>query len=615
GDHAAIQRLLRAVPNATDPSLGDAQFTIAREYGFDNWTKLVHHIEAILAADRLPHFDQLVGAFVDAWNGGADGLQHLSELHGRPISPDEVREHVKRGFGSDTLAIDDARKHVARLYGFDSWERLVESLAEQPEDARQAPFGMSSTPPFYKIDWSESKIEPRGPIAEKDWETLFAVMREHGLTKLEGNAQLTDAALSRLASAHQVTHLNLEGHRLTDKGLRHLAQMPQLRELTIGGWHSPITDRGLEVLRHLPNLERFQSCWTRHITDAGVANLTFCDKLIDVDLLGTPTGDGSINALTGKRYLLRLKTGRQVTDAGLALLTRFPSFVVPQPGEAKYGMMEFLAGPVSLLIDGPFTAKGLTSLTPLTGLNGLSFFWHTSLLSGDSLAPLAEMTNLAMLGCQDALCNDAAMRHIAAIPNLRMLMAQGTVATDAGFTALSRSQTLEFIWGRDANNLASDGFVALSRMPALKGIALSCKNVHDSALAALSNFPALTALVPMDVRDEGFRYVAVCTQLENLWCMYCRDTGDVATEFVAQLPHLKQYYAGATKITDKSLHMLAHMATLENVELWEIAGISNAGVSALAALPGLREIAISGSPNVTRDVLAAFPPNVRVTYS
>jgi hypothetical protein len=195
-----------------------------------------------------------------------------------------------------------------------------------------------------------------------------------------------------------------------------------------------------------------------------------------------------------------------------------------------------------------------------------------------------------------------------------MLMAQGTVASDAGFMALSRSKTLEFIWGRDAPNFASDGFVALSRMPALKGIALSCKNVSDAALSTLPNFQSLTSLVPMDVPDDGFRHVGACTKLEKLWCMYCRDTGDRATEFVAQLPQLKLYYAGATQITDRSMQMLARMTTVESVELWEVAGISNDGVSALAALPRLRELSVGGSPNVTREAFAAFPPRVRVSY-
>ena len=69
------------------------------------------------------------------------------------------------------------------------------------------------------------------------------------------------------------------------------------------------------------------------------------------------------------------------------------------------------------------------------------------------------------------------MRYIAAIPQLRMLMAQGTVATDDGFEALSQSRTIEYIWGRECPNLQGRGFATLANMPALKGLAVSCRFV------------------------------------------------------------------------------------------------------------------------------------------
>ena len=615
GDPAAAARMRAFAPRATKPNLADAQFVVAREYGFESWAKLTHHVESIIAADKLEHFARLASDYVDAWRGGAEGLKRLSDLHGLSMSPDEVRERVKRGFGSGGLTMDEAQRHVARLYGFDSWERLVSSLTEPANDARSAPFGMSTTPPFYKIDWKDRSIEPRGPLAEKDWDTIFAVMREHRLTALNANGQMSDAALERLTKLDFVTSLNVGGsNKVSDTGLGHLSRMPQLRQLEVGGGHSAITDHGLAMLRDLRELRKFASYWTRGISDAGVANLTYCDHLEEVDLLGTYTGDGTIDALTGKKHLRKFKSGRQVTDAGLPLLQRFPAYMMLQDGQSTYGLMDFLGGPTNLLIDGPITAKGLAALTPLAGVCGLSFFWHTKSLTGDSLAPLAEMPTLSMLGCQDALCDDAAMHHIAAIPKLRMLMAQGTVASDAGFTALAASQTLEYIWGRECPNLGSRGFVALSTMPALKGIAVSCKHVDDAALSTLPRFPALNALMPMDVPDEGFRHVGGCERLEKLWCMYCRDTGDRATEHIAGLPGLELYYAGATRITDRTLDILGHMPSLEVIELWEVFGVTNAGVAALAGLPNLRELSISGSPNVTRDALSVIPSRVRVSY-
>ena len=151
------------------------------------------------------------------------------------------------------------------------------------------------------------------------------------------------------------------------------------------------------------------------------------------------------------------------------------------------------------------------------------------------------------------------------VPRLRKLRCQESAATDDGFVALSRSRTLESIWGRECPHFGSRGFVALSKMPALRGFGISCKNVDDAALATLPDFPALRELTPIGFQDAGFRHVGRCPRLERLTCMYCRDTTDIATGHIAGLG-LKYYYAGLTKITDISLAILGRMTSLEQVE-------------------------------------------------
>ena len=199
-------------------------------------------------------------------------------------------------------------------------------------------------------------------------------------------------------------------------------------------------------------------------------------------------------------------------------------------------------------------------------------------------------------------------------PAAAMLMAQGTVATDDGFASLSRSPTIEYIWGRECPNLQGRGFEALAKMPSLKGLAVSCKYVDDASLAALPRFPALTWLMPMDVPDEGFRHVGRCENLEKLTCMYCRDTGDAATEHIAGLSHLKHYYAGRTQITDRSLEVLGGLNSLEEVTLSACAGISDAGLMHIARLPRLKKVSVDATARVTRAGIAVFPADVQVDF-
>jgi hypothetical protein len=325
-------------------------------------------------------------------------------------------------------------------------------------------------------------------------------------------------------------------------------------------------------------------------------------------------GDATIAALAGKANLRRLFAGDGVSDAGLVHLRRIPRFREWHGGERKYALMDFDAGPTYLAIKGPFTAAGVRTLDGLDGLFALNIHWLSNAMSSADLGSLSSLGHLGFLAIDGDLCDDEAMRQIGRLPHLRMLLAQEPAAGDEGFKGLSASRTLEYIWGRECPRLTGRGFAALADAPSLKGLAVSCKFVEDGALGRLPLFPSLRALMPMDVSDEGFRHVGRCERLEDLWCMYCRDTGDAATEHVAGL-RLKKYYAGLTKITDRSLETLARMPTLERIELHHCQGVTDEGVQSLARLPNLRELAIEGSRNVTRNGMSGFAPHVRVRYS
>jgi len=646
GDPEAVVEFEAHHPRSLDAAqakLADAQLVLARAYGFASWPKLVHGVAA-LNPDGLAPFERIARDLLAAYGGDADALARLNDSYSDTKDLDSLRKMVRErrraaeapgsrsqdrpgestqaGSAADRddnaeFTLADARLHIAGSLGFESWDTLATSLTQPAVDPRAAPQGMSTRPPFYRIDWSRGTIEPRQPLDERDWATIIDVIREHGITGVNAGGWMTDSALEQLSHADHVTRLDLGGtKRITDDGLAHLARMSQLRELDLSEYPGGrITDRGLAALRHLPELRQFQMCWQRGISDEGIANLAHCESLESVNLLGTPTGDGAIDALRGKPRLRHFRTGRLVTDAGLPNLHEFPVFRTWQDQEPEYDLMTFGdAEPNMLTLDGPITDVGLEGLTGLEGVFGLNFFWHVSRLTSEGLRVLSRLPHLGVLGCPGELCDDTAMRHIAAIPRLRMLMAQGTVATNTGFQALSRSQTIEHIWGRECPNLGGAGFVALAGMPALRGLAVSCLNVDDASLSALPRFPALTWLLPMDVTDSGFRHVGQCAGLEKLTCMYCRETGDAATAHLTGLSRLKHYYAGQTRITDRSLEILGTMDSLEEVQLSACRGITDAGLAHLARLPRLRNVSFDAGPYATRAAVALFPAHVRVDF-
>jgi hypothetical protein len=627
GEQAALQRFRAAIPGEQgsalqeQPALADAQFVIAREYGFESWARLKHSIEA-LPMLRLKEYEDLAKDLASAhMNDDVHAVRVVNRRYSTAFvadfhDPVMKQQRLPTWFASASrapdLAVEDARQMVAHAYGFKNWTEFTESLAQPPAAAPQsAPFYRSSSPPFFQVDWEANRITSRGPQSERDWEAIVAVVKARRLSAVSA-VGITDAAVKELAGLDHVTHLSLRSDALTDDGLRHLAEMPQLLDLELGG--RQITDRGLAALGSLTGLRRFQSCWTQGISDAGAANLAACDRLESVDLLGTAAGDGLIEALAGKASLRMLKTGRGVTDRGIELLHNLPVFKNWQGGEIHYGLLSPESRPNHLLIDGGFTDRGLRSLEGLEGLFGVSFFWHCRAFTSAGLEPLRRLPHLGFLGCQGVNCDDEAMRQIAAIPGLRMLMGQGSVATDEGWEALSRSRTIEYIWGRECPNLTGRGFASLASMPSLRGLGVSLSKVDDPSLALLPSFPSLRELMPMEVPDAGFRHVGRCENLEDLIAMYCRATGDAATEHIAGLARLKKYYAGMTQITDRSLEILGRMDSLECIEFYGCQGITEKGVAYLAALPRLKELAINGSPAISREVLEWFPAQVHLKF-
>jgi hypothetical protein len=344
--------------------------------------------------------------------------------------------------------------------------------------------------------------------------------------------------------------------------------------------------------------------------DCGIGVLAECDELEEVNLgLSTAVGDAAVRALAGKRRLRQLAVA--LSDDGLARLHNLPAFASWQGGDARLGLVGHTSLPNHLTLRGTFTDGGIRQLRGLDGLFGLDIGDSRLAISAAAMEPLAALPHLAVLSVD---AKDDWMEPIARMPHLRAVTVQDTTAGDAGFVALSRSKSIEYIWGRRCHNLRTRGFVALAEMPALRGLSVSCLNVGDEGIARLPGFPALRELMPMDVPDAGYRHIGRCERLESLILMYCRETTDAATVHLTGLGRLSYYYNSYTAITDRTPALLSTIDSLERVGLDGCHQLTDAGIARLARLPKLRELRVSGR-GITPAVRAPFPRAVEVFVS
>ena len=518
------------------------------------------------------------------------------DLGKRPTTPDEDVE----------ITLDDARRMVAVEHGFADWPELEAFTRSLTASRRIIPKPMRLGVRHGPDEWD--------PVASsRDWDEIIDLLRQHPTAGLSAQSLMTDELMADLPRAETLTALSLGGcSAVTDEGIRHLARLPALQHLDLSG--TAITDAGLEVLRHLPNLRTLSLAWTR-TSDRGMQALASCDDLEHVNLSVIPrqgeswpssAGDAALRALAGKHKLHRLDVA--LSDEGLRLLHDLPVFKTWHGGDAQYALLGHKTPPNHLSLRGPFTDRGMQSLRGLDGLFSLDIGDSRLQFTAAGLEPLAALERLSAISVD---AKDDWMPYLAQLPHLRHLNIQDTVAGDVGFVALSRSQSIEQIWGRRCHNLRNRGFVALADMPALRGLSVSCLNVDDAGIAVLPAFPALRELMPMDVPDAGYRHVGRCERLESLVLMYCRETTDAATEHITGLRRLTYYFNSYTTITDRTPQLLSTIDSLERVTFDACHGLTNAGVARLARLPQLRELRVSGN-RITPDVGRPFPARVAI---
>jgi Leucine Rich repeat len=603
GDAAARRRFDRGHQDAPEPTLRDVQHALAREHGFPGWTDLKRAHDEALERDRasslsLPLYERMAEALLEAYRTGSPEAmaRHYQYTWHRRAWP-AMRAYVqldlgKRSSGHDgivDITIDDARHLVAIEHGFDDWHALRAFMEVSPAGRLAA------------------RPVRAGGIVTRDWSQAIQRLAENPSASLDAHGQMTDDILRDICRIEGIASLNLAGSKaLTDSGVDHLARASNLQQLDLSG--TRVTDRGLRALAELKSLQTLSLAGTR-VTDEGIAHLRRCHDLQRVNLSNTAAGDGALRALAGKPNLRYFASGGAVTDAGLALLHEFPIFKSWHGGEPRIALLSYSCEPNQLMLRGTFTDNGLQCLRGLDGLFGLNLDDSALAISAAGLSSLAWLPNLGWLAVD---ARDDWMPHIAALPGLRFLGAQDTVAGDDGFRALSRSRSIEYIWGRRCHNLGRRGFVALAEMPSLRALSVSCLNVDDDGVSALPRFPALRELMPMDVPDAGYRHIGRCERLESLVLMYCRDTTDEATEHITALRHLTYYFNSYTTITDRTPELLSTMDSLEQITFDTCHGLSDAGVTRLARLPRLRELRVSGR-GITAAVRNAFPPQV-VSY-
>jgi hypothetical protein len=182
GDRDALDRVRRYRSDiaAADVKLSDVQLTIAREYGFSSWPKLVSYYETFERHDRAgPRFQ----------NPGRDHLEHRVESvmmrHGRGHRSvlGELSAFVPRLYGrtdseifATAITKAEAQLVVARTERFTSWEAIMEHAEEPREWSVEADRESAAR---YLARLGSPTIEALDAIRRRDIEALGRLIDAH----------------------------------------------------------------------------------------------------------------------------------------------------------------------------------------------------------------------------------------------------------------------------------------------------------------------------------------------------------------------------------------------------------------------------------------------------
>jgi len=181
----------------------------------------------------------------------------------------------------------------------------------------------------YQVYFDKSQnAPPPGPAWLRE---LFGVDMVASVVNVELGPQkpvdagFDDAGLQQLEeplkALPRLEWLGVDGAKVTDAGLKHLAGLSQVKRLYI--WGTSITDSGLE---HIQGLTQLESLVIREtgITDAGLRRLAGLKHLTRLDLTKTKITGPGLRHLEGLENLKLLHLGQtKITDAGLEYLTGF----------------------------------------------------------------------------------------------------------------------------------------------------------------------------------------------------------------------------------------------------------------------------------------------------
>jgi serine/threonine protein kinase/Leucine-rich repeat (LRR) protein len=328
----------------------------------------------------------------------------------------------------------------------------------------------------------------------------------------------------------------------------------RLIQVGLGG-KSALTDRDLEPLRDLTDVDAIDLTDAKQITDAALGYL----------------------------QNLRLKVlnlnGTRVSDAGF--------MHIKDLSQLEFFCAEYV----------PLTDRTISRLSRLTKLRVLDAGGWSVTDAG--LAHLEQLVNLETLNLGETgnAVTDAGLKHLRNLRRLKYLNLNGTRVTGAGLASLLEELPQLETLGLSRTRVRGSGLVHLQKLVRLKALHLGNLPLRDGDLVHIRSLEALQSL-SLDgtrVSGSGLANLKAMSQLRDLDLNSSRMTNS-GLEQLKSHSQLEKLHLRGTHVTDAGLHHLEGMTNLDELDLTDTK-VTAAGVEKLQkSIPACRILATPKSP-------------------
>jgi Leucine-rich repeat (LRR) protein len=348
---------------------------------------------------------------------------------------------------------------------------------------------------------------------------------------------VTNDGMAHLQNLPYVSFLGMAGGKLTNKALKHVSSLKELRYID---FPQSLKD---EDLHHLQDLVKLRNLRLGNVTDEGMSWVARLNALRSLDFSRSQITDKTLTFLANFSKLKELNlSGTKITDLGLTHVGKL----------TKLQMVD--------LSDTEVSDIGLASISNLVNLKSIDLE-NCVQFQDAGLICLRLLTSLRWLNLNNSRVGDAGLAHIRGLRAMRALRLGSTLVTDAG-----------------AQNL--------SGLTGLEVLDLSCTDVTSEGVSYLADLTQLHELNLEGtlVDDQCVKYLQKLTRLRHLNLNGTMITAE-ALPLLATLPMLEHLSMVGTGVNYLDLIKLAEMPNLTRIAIADCGCSDEEMVDVLNALP------------------------------